>query len=162
MSNSERNDLPIPTKIEDSSHKGVEEIIKFEQRNTESESDNEKNKDLIYEETTKLLDDKTDRLKTKINHLYEYYEKNNINDVFLKSEKEPEEDENTNKNEENTEKNCEGCKCLKIYLFGLLYFTFYLVGFFQLLDLFDACKKELGIIFKSFFYNTVKETNESF
>ena len=55
-----------------------------------------------------------------------------------------------------------GCRCLKIYLLGLFYFIFYLTGFFQLLDLFDASKKELGIIFKSFFYNTERESYETF
>ena len=55
-----------------------------------------------------------------------------------------------------------GCICFKVYIFGFLFFLFYLVSFFQLLDLFDVCKKELGIIFHSFFYNTKRQSNESF
>ena len=46
--------------------------------------------------------------------------------------------------------------------YGFLFFSFFLVGFFQLLDLFDSCKKETGIIFKSFFKNEKKESNETF
>ena len=50
----------------------------------------------------------------------------------------------------------------KIYIFGFLFLTFYLIGIFQLLDLFDSTKKETGIIFKSFFYDEKRESNETF
>ena len=39
---------------------------------------------------------------------------------------------------------------------------FYLIGIFQLLDLFDSTKKITGIIFKSFFSNKSKENKETF
>ena len=36
----------------------------------------------------------------------------------------------------------------KIFVFAFLFIIFYLIGIFQLLDLFDSTKKETGIIFK--------------
>ena len=44
----------------------------------------------------------------------------------------------------------------------MIFFTSYLVGIFQLLSLFDASEKELGIVFKSFFKNEIKEDNSTF
>ena len=52
-------------------------------------------------------------------------------------------------------------KC-KIYTFAFFFLTFYLVGIFQLLDLFDATKKITGIIFKLFFSNKSNENKETF
>ena len=49
-----------------------------------------------------------------------------------------------------------------IYLLGLLYLIFYLIGFFQLLSLFNTSEKELGIIFKSFFFDKIRDNNSTF
>ena len=50
----------------------------------------------------------------------------------------------------------------KIFVFAFLFIIFYLIGIFQLLDLFDSTKKETGIIFKSFFFDEQRRSNETF
>ena len=132
-------------------------------------------------EVKELLENKEKRLTKKFNEASDFYnsiklyeiiygeQKNVRNEIKKwfenrrKKNQNEEEIEDIEKIKEEKKKNiyC-GCRCLKIYLFGFFYFIFYLTGFFQLLDLFDACKKELGIIFKSFFYNTERESNETF
>ena len=147
--------------------------------NTKSEI---KEKEDDYDsEVKELLENKEKRLTKKFNEASDFYnsiklyeiiygeQKNVRNEIKKwfenrrKKNQNEEEIEDIEKIKEEKKKNiyC-GCRCLKIYLFGFFYFIFYLTGFFQLLDLFDACKKELGIIFKSFFYNTERESNETF
>ena len=137
------------------------------------ETEEEKELRLYDMETKKLLDDKEDKIKTKlvklsegIGNLYDivYYGKsNNLDSKSNNTSENKEVNEQKNNVEENSEtyKLC-GKKCLKVYLFGLLFFIFYLTGFFQLLDLFDACEEELGIVFHSFFYNQKRESDETF
>ena len=66
---------------------------------------------------------------------------------------------NDSKNKENITK-IKNKKC--IYFLGWCFFTSYLIGLFQLLNLFDACKTEMGIVFKSSFYNKNKDNEATF
>ena len=127
------------------------------------------------------MDNKENRLTKKVNETSDFYKEIKLYDIIYGDQskvrkKIKEWFKNRRKKDENIEEKVDieqikeekkkfyycGCRCLKIYLLGLFYFIFYLTGFFQLLDLFDASKKELGIIFKSFFYNPERETDETF
>ena len=76
-------------------------------------------------------------------------------------EKKKEEKKNEEKKKEEKRKFLEKRKC-RIYTLAFFFLLSYLIGIFQLLDLFDATKKITGIIFKSFFSNKPKENNETF
>ena len=129
--------------------------------------------ELYDEETKSLLKEKKIRLEKRMGGLIENYKKmgnKGIYDIikiesnekklnYLKKNKSK---DVINNRENGIKKDIVGSVGWKIYFFGFLYFTFYLVGFFQLLDLFDSCKKETGIIFKSFFTGEKKESNETF
>ena len=139
---------------------------------------------LYDEETRKLLDDKEDKLKTKFNNLSEpfkntklydiiYYEKSNAKKKSESDESETKKGEIFDNQKEDEEQfkydekekikyDFGGRTCLLIYILGLGYFTFYLVAFFQLLDLYETCKNELRITFKSFFNNKTRESNDTF
>jgi hypothetical protein len=77
----------------------------------------------------------------------------------------PEEDEknqNSEKESKSIKKDISPSTFIGIYFLGLLYLIFYLIGFFQLLYLFDSSEKELGIIFKSFFFDKIRDNNSTF
>ena len=89
------------------------------------------------------------------NYHYEYKNLPQQDDEFEENQN----DKNEIKNQKKIFLNKRGCK---IYIWAFLFLVFYLVGIFQLLDLFDSTKKETGIIFKSFFYHKEREDKESF
>ena len=78
-----------------------------------------------------------------------------------KEEKIKEEKIKEEKIKEKKRKFLEKRKC-GIYTLAFFFLLFYLIGIFQLLDLFDSTKKITGIIFKSFFLNKSKENKETF
>ena len=47
-------------------------------------------------------------------------------------------------------------------LFRRVFFASFLMGLFQLLSLFDACKEEMIIVFKSYYYNKNKDNEATF
>ena len=131
--------------------------------------------DIFDDETTALLSEKKVALEAKFGNLKKEYELSNKESIYDLIEYFREKKTNINEaNEENKEKiesimNIieENLKFLKektkmIYAFGFIYFIFYLVGIFQLLDLIDACKKQMGIIFNSFFFKKKRESDETF
>ena len=158
----------------------------FERQNTElrniknkAEKDFKPNSKLIRKEIMQLFNYKENKLQNKLSYLSKSIAQTKIYDIMYQDKLEDDEsqpfkenesksDESLNENEEDNIENivkefeCYGCKCLRIYVLGLFFFIFYLNGFFQLLDLFDVCKKELGIIFKSFFNNKKRENDETF
>ena len=123
------------------------------------------NENILYdEEEETLLKYKKNTLEDKFEDLYnKYKEKGDIKiyDIIQKNS------ESQNKNEINEtikkEKKAilDNLSC-KIYIFALLFLTLYLIGIFQLIDLFDSTKKETGLVFKSFFFDEFKERNETF
>ena len=161
----------VETKKEENNN--IEPKDNIIQDNIEDEEDRQAR--LFDEETKELIDDKEKRLVKKFGDLTGTFGKKKLYDIMYgKKSKGKIESQSSNeirpKNHENpVEKKekienifeCCGFICFRIYLFGLLYFTFYLIGLFQLIDLFDACKKEVRIVFKSFFYNTKKEIDET-
>lgn len=121
--------------------------------------------DIFKDETTALLSEKKLAIETKFENLKKEYElsnKESINDLIeyvreKKANTKEAKEENKEKIESIMNTIEENLKFLKektkmIYAFGFIYFIFYLVGIFQLLDLIDACKKQMGIIFNSFFF----------
>ena len=131
--------------------------------------------DIFKDETTALLSEKKLAIETKFENLKKEYELSNKESIYDLIEYVREKKANTKEaKEENKEKiesimNTieENLKFLKektkmIYAFGFIYFIFYLVGIFQLLDLIDACKKQMGIIFNSFFFKKKRESDETF
>ena len=115
----------------------------------------------IDEETQALLEKKTENLenifvqvKQKINSLRG--KKKTIYD------KEYIEQSNDSQFSDEKKKEIREFNSFPIYIFGFFCFSFYLVGIFQLIDLFDAAKKEMTIAFKSLFYNQTMEDQENF
>ena len=121
----------------------------------------------IDEETETLLKHKTNQLKNKFQKLKEdidslqnenktIYDKEYINPSNGKSDKSKINNNDSKIGETNKINSC------SIYTFGFIYFIFYLVGIFQLLDLFDATKKQMNLVFKSCFFNKTIENDENF
>ena len=119
---------------------------------------------LYDEEEEALLKYKKNTLEDKFEDLNNKFKGKGdikIYDIIKKKS----ESENKNEINENIKKEMkrilDNLSC-KIYTYALLFLTLYLIGIFQLLDLFDSTKKETGIIFKSFFFDKLKEGNETF
>ena len=129
------------------------------------------------DESKALLSDKKESLEKKFGNLKEEYEKSNEKSIYDLIEYFRKKKINQNKTKDNEydkekiqsimteiEKKLKllEIKTKAIYIFGFIYFIFYLIGIFQLLDLFDACKKQMGIIFNSFFFKRRRESDETF
>ena len=115
----------------------------------------------IDEETTVLLKDKKKKLQNKLGEIQKKLE--DMGDITIYDI--PEEDEknqNSEKESKSIKKDISPSTFIGIYFLGLLYLIFYLIGFFQLLYLFDSSEKELGIIFKSFFFDKIRDNNSTF
>ena len=135
----------------------------------------DKKSDYYQDEVIPLLKIKKAKLQNKFKSLYDKFDKLGDKPIYDIIEKYSEEKNGNSSTEDlieidqgNLEKikekkriYLEKRKC-KIYTLAFLFLTFYLVGIFQLLDLFDATKKITGIIFKSFFFNKPKENKETF
>ena len=134
------------------------------------------NEDINYDdEVENLLKTKKTKLQNKFEglvnkfnnlgdiNIYKLVEKYSKERINLSQQDDESEDIQNDKNEIKKQKriflNQRGCK---IYICSFFFLLFYLVGIFQLLDLFDSTKKETGIIFKSFFFHKPRESNESF
>ena len=134
------------------------------------------NEDINYDdEVENLLKTKKTKLQNKFEglvnkfnnlgdiNIYKLVEKYSKERINLSQQDDESEDIQNDKNEKKKQKriflNQRGCK---IYICSFFFLLFYLVGIFQLLDLFDSTKKETGIIFKSFFFHKPRESNESF
>ena len=110
-----------------------------------------------FEEVQTLLENKKGKLIDKFEELmakYRKFGKMNIYDIILKVKEESFSEIIDNNKEIKNE------KC--IYFLGGCFFTFYLIGLFQLLNLFDACKTEFGIVFKSYIYKKNKDNKSTF
>ena len=134
---------------------------------------NESDKFEIYKQEEKqLLIDKGIALKTKMENLIEKFNDKKLKNEgiynIMQSYTEQTKNNKKKKKESKTikelklqeiKKKCRGCK---IYTSAFFFLVFYLIGFFQLLDLFDSTKKETGIVFKSFFKRQPREDNATF
>jgi len=149
---------------------------KLEEKDIEEVSSDKYYESEFYQnEMIPLLKSKKVKLQDKFKSLYDKFEKfedipiYNIIDIYSNEDNENSSTEGAKKNDQgNLEKEkeekriyLEKIKC-GVYTCAFFFFGFYLVGIFQLLDLFDSTKKITGIIFKSFFYNKPKENNETF
>lgn len=136
----------------------------IERKNQEAKEKIEKENKEDYnidEETTILLKDKKKKLQNKLGEIKKKLE--DMGDIKIYDI--PENDEKNQNSEKISNRKGEDISCstfLSIYFLGLLYLIFYLIGFFQLLYLFGTSEKELGIIFKSFFFDKIRDNNSTF
>ena len=138
-----------------------------------SENTSQENKEVkIEEERQALLEIKTNELKLKLQENYEYLDslekdgKTLYDEEYIEQSNEQEDISNksqlSNEDKENIKEEIQNFNTILIYTFGFICFLFYLVGIFQLIDLFDATKKEMTLAFKSLFYNQTMEDQENF
>ena len=164
------NIVDIPDKKEDNKEN------KTDVKGKKEASSNKVFKSKFYNnEVIPLLKTKKAKLQNKFKSLYDKFDKLGDKPIYDIIEKYSEEKNGNSSAEDlieidqgNLEKikekkriYLEKRKC-KIYTLAFLFLTFYLVGIFQLLDLFDATKKITGIIFKLFFSNKSNENKETF
>ena len=150
--------------------------IKYDKKDIKEVSPKKEiNSNFFEDEVIPLLKTKKAKLQNKFKSLYEKFDKLGDKPIYDIIEKYSEEKNGNSSTEDlieidqgNLEKIKEKKriylqkrKC-KIYTLAFLFLTFYLVGIFQLLDLFDATKKITGIIFKLFFSNKSNENKETF
>ena len=156
-------------------NEGDKENKKDTKDSEEMSSDNAFKSKFYKEEVVPLLKTKKERLQNKFKKLYNKFDELGdikIYDIIKNNSKEDNENsltggvieiaqEDLKKIKEKKRKYIEKRK-YKIYIFAFFFLLFYLIGIFQLLDLFDSTKKVTGIIFKSFFFNELKENKELF
>ena len=145
-------------------NEGDKENKKDTKDSEEMSSDNTFKSKFYKEEVVPLLKTKKERLQNKFKKLYNKFDELGdikIYDIIKNNSKEDNENsltggvieiaqEDLKKIKEKKRKYIEKRK-YKIYIFAFFFLLFYLIGIFQLLDLFDSTKKVTGIIFKSFF-----------
>ena len=133
-----------------------------------TEDTSQLNKEVNIEKETKaLLKNKTNKLKLKFKGNYEYLEclEEKGKTIYKQSneqEDNPNESQLSDEVKKKIKEEIQNFNSIPIYTFGFICFLFYLVGIFQLIDLFDATKKEMTIAFKSLFYNQTMEDQENF
>ena len=150
--------------------------IKYDKKDIKEVSPKKEiNSNFFEDEVIPLLKTKKAKLQNKFKSLYDKFDKLGDKPIYDIIEKYSEEKNgnsstkdlieidrgNLEKIKEKKRIYLEKRKC-KIYTLAFLFLTFYLVGIFQLLDLFDATKKITGIIFKLFFSNKSNENKETF
>lgn len=141
--------------------KKVEIYIKNEEKkenNAEILNDKERHevkgeKEKYEEELDKLLKDKKDKLQNKFEGLSNKFKNFGDTDIYsiikkYNSSDEDEANESVDDDFDNNEEIINAKKrqildkrCCNIYIFATIFIIFYLVGIFQLLDLFDTTKK---------------------
>ena len=170
--------VEVSVKTEDK-QENKEDQINIEKKEEKKEEKKSANEDDLMVEAKKyednevqpLLKNKKNQLQDKFGELSNKFKKFDnmaIYDIIDKySEENKENSSKQNENESTKEikkakrKHFEKRNCC-ISSFAFLFLLLYLIGIFQLLDLFDSTKKQTGIIFKSFFFNQPKEGNETF
>ena len=146
------------SEIDINADKGIERKNQEAKEKIEKENKEDYN---IDEETTVLLKDKKKKLQNKLGEIKKKLEDMRDIEIYDIPEKD-ERNQNSEKISNRIGKNIFCSTFWGSYFLGLLYLIFYLIGFFQLLYLFNTSEKELGIIFKSFFFDKIRDNNSTF
>ena len=179
----EINSLPIQSREEfiiQKEHNNNESKQKYDKQENEENNVNIEVLDEIDEvrsfgdESENLLKEKKNKLQNRFKYLHTKFVSFGdikLYDIPTKYSNEGNSNE-SNQNESEIDEDIQEKKaakriileerCGKIFIFAFLFIIFYLIGIFQLLDLFDSTKKETGIIFKSFFFDEQRRSNETF